>query len=106
MTEEQINYMVERFLCWELPDDFAPDAGISFDKSSSGVPGGMMPIGTNVLNATQAQAMVRHMVSGMPDLAATKAWFDALEVAAKVADRRIEAGRAETIPDALRALEI
>lgn len=30
MTEAQIKHMVNRFLSWKLPDNFNPDAGISF----------------------------------------------------------------------------
>jgi len=28
MTDEQIKHMAERFLCWKLPEDFHPDAGL------------------------------------------------------------------------------
>lgn len=66
MTEDQINYMVERFLCYELPKDFNPDGGVSFEALPSSAQTGLMPFGTNVLTATQAQAMVRFMVEGMP----------------------------------------
>ena len=62
MTEEQIKYMVDRFLSWKLPDNFSPDAGISFDPPVSWP----WPTGTNLLDATQADAMVRHMVEGLP----------------------------------------
>lgn len=30
MSKTMIDKMVDRFLCWKLPKDFAPDAGISF----------------------------------------------------------------------------
>lgn len=49
--------MVERFLSWKLPNDFAPDGGISFDGVSE-------PVGTNLLNYTQAEKMVEYMVKG------------------------------------------
>lgn len=42
--------------------------------------------------------------SALVEALAGRAWNDALEVAAKVAARRIQAGRSETIPDAIRAL--
>lgn len=42
--------------------------------------------------------------SALVEALAGKAWNDALEVAAKVAERRIQAGKADTIPDALRRL--
>lgn len=59
-TDEQIERMVDRFLCWRLPDNFAPDAGINY-KPCAG-PG---PTGTNLFDATQARAMVQHMIEGM-----------------------------------------
>lgn len=62
MTEDQINMMVERFLCYELPEDFNPDGGVSFERIN---PSGMMPFGTNLLNATQARAMVEFMVDAV-----------------------------------------
>lgn len=30
MNDRQVKHMVDRFLGWRLPDDFSPDAGISF----------------------------------------------------------------------------
>jgi hypothetical protein len=63
MTEEQIKYMVDRFLGWKLPGNFSPDGGITFRVSNPVAPG---PSGTNLLDATQVDAMVRHMVEGMP----------------------------------------
>lgn len=70
MTDEQIRYMVDRFLGWRLPANFSPDAGISFKAEyNEGTPyaGKHQPIGTNLLDAVQAQAMVRYMVEGMPE---------------------------------------
>lgn len=52
-----IKTMVDRFLGWRLPDDFAPDCGISF--TPLGHPNGW-PVGTNLLTAAQAEAMFRH----------------------------------------------
>lgn len=54
--------MVSRFLGWPLPKDFAPDAGISFDRTSMDKYGWPMPCGTNLLNAIQARAMLEHVV--------------------------------------------
>ena len=70
MTDDQIEYMVERFLQWKLPEDFSPDAGISFKADyNEGAPYPMKhePSGTNLLNYTQAEDMVYHMVDGMSD---------------------------------------
>lgn len=56
-----IKNMVDRFLSWKLPKDFNPDAGISFDKGYGEKWG--MPNGTNLFDATQAEAMIRHLVN-------------------------------------------
>jgi hypothetical protein len=65
MTEEQIKHMVERFLAWRLPEDFNPDAGITFTPNYNvGTAFAMRykPVGTNLFNYAQAEAMVRHML--------------------------------------------
>lgn len=64
MTDEQIKWMTDRFLAWHLPDDFLPDGGISFTEPRRSAPG--WPIGTNLLSATQAEAMVRYMLEDLP----------------------------------------
>ena len=65
MNADQIKHMVDRFLMWPLPRNFTPDNGISYKRPNyaPNVPG---PSGTNLLDATQAAAMVRHMVEGLP----------------------------------------
>ncbi|MDP1873653.1 hypothetical protein [Phenylobacterium sp.] len=66
MTEDQIKAMVERFLAWKLPADFSPDGGISFKaefNENTDHPMRHEPTGTNLLNYTQAEAMVRHMIA-------------------------------------------
>lgn len=69
MTEDQIKHMVNRFLMWKLPESFRPDGGITFDQTFNAPSGPMKrePVGTNLLSATQADAMVRHMLEGMPE---------------------------------------
>lgn len=62
MTEEQIKSMVDRFLQWKLPEDFAPDNGISFKRDfneHTAHPMKHEPTGTNLLTAAQAEAMIR-----------------------------------------------
>lgn len=63
--EELVKKMVDRFLGWKLPEDFAPDCHIHFDRDAThqwgGYPNGW-PIGTNLLNADQAKAMILHML--------------------------------------------
>ena len=70
MTEAQIKHLVDRFLGWRLPEDFRPDAGISFKPTfNDHMPFGPMkhePSGTNLFDAAQARAMVLHMIEGMP----------------------------------------
>jgi len=72
MTDDQIKYMAERFLQWKLPPDFHPDCGITF-KAEYGengpYPGKHKPVGTNLLTYTQALAMIRYMLDGLPDAA-------------------------------------
>ncbi len=64
MTEDQIKHMRDRFLSWKLPGEFKPDNGISYTP-----PHGCWSTpasGTNLFDAQQADAMVRHMIEGMP----------------------------------------
>lgn len=71
MNDEQIKHMVNRFLSWRLPEDFRPDAGISFKadyNEHTSHPMKHEPTGTNLFDATQAEAMVRHMLEGAPSL--------------------------------------
>lgn len=63
-----IGEMVNRFLGWELPQDFAPDGGITFQRESDaehpilGRRLQFQPTGTNLLNASQAAQMFEHAV--------------------------------------------
>jgi hypothetical protein len=68
-ADDQIKYMVNRFLGWKLPENFSPDAGISFKATfneHTAHPMKREPSGTNLFDATQADAMVRYMVEGIP----------------------------------------
>jgi len=73
LTEAQIDYMVNRFLSWKLPYDFHPDGGVKFEPTGNA---GTQheykrePSGTNLLDATQARAMVLNMLDGLPETAA------------------------------------
>lgn len=74
MTDEQIKHMAERFLGWNLPDDFNPDAGISFEPEFNveymaklgKPPCRHKPSGTNLFDYRQAKAMVEYMLGGLP----------------------------------------
>lgn len=69
LSDTQIKHMVNRFLGWKLPENFNPDGGVSFEpvgNRGSQHEYRNEPIGTNVFDYTQAEAMVRHMIEGMP----------------------------------------
>lgn len=68
LTEDRIKHMVDRFLSWKLPSNFNPDAGISFKadfNEHTAYPMKHEPSGTNLFDATQADAMVRYMIEGL-----------------------------------------
>lgn len=68
MTDDQIKKMTERFLSWKLPEDFSPDAGISFKAAfneNTAHPMKHEPVGTNLFSFTQAYAMVQHLVEAL-----------------------------------------
>ena len=63
MEKKLIGKMVDRFLCWKLPKDFAPDCGISFDGRNDDEwnKNKTWPVGTNLLTADQARQMFEHV---------------------------------------------
>lgn len=69
MNEDQIKHMVNRFLSWKLPDTFSPDGGIIYEgaigNAGTAYEYRREPVGTNLLTATEAEAMVRHMIKGL-----------------------------------------
>lgn len=70
MTDDQIKRMAARFLMWKLPLEFSPDCGISFKpefNENTPLPMRHEPTGTNLLNAEQAEAMIRFLVEGLDD---------------------------------------
>lgn len=58
-----LDMMVDRFLSWPLPKDFAPDGGISFTPLNNP---SCWPIGTNLLTAEQARDMIEHLFGEPP----------------------------------------
>lgn len=65
MTDDQIKSMVDRFLQWRLPEDFNPDAGISFKadfNEHTAHPMKHRPVGTNLFDAKQAEGMIRYIL--------------------------------------------
>lgn len=68
-----VEEMVNRFLSWKLPEDFNPDGGIKYNRTRFHVSPNMeRPFGTNLFTATQAEAMVRHMIKGIASLTEQK----------------------------------
>lgn len=73
--KELLPKMVDRFLSWKLPKDFSPDAGITFTPeynkeymaSLGKPPSRHEPMGTNLLNAAQAEDMCAVLLGGMSD---------------------------------------
>jgi hypothetical protein len=68
MTEDQIKHMVDRFLCWRLPENFSPDAGISYTRPNYAASVDATPRGTNLFDAQQADAMVRYLLEELPQV--------------------------------------
>jgi len=66
MRDDQVKHLVDRFLGWRLPENFNPDAGISYTRPNYAPGVDAAPSGTNLLDATQAEAMIRYLVEGLP----------------------------------------
>lgn len=62
MTIQVTDAMVSRFLAWPLPKDFAPDCHVYFDREAADAFVESWPTGTNLLTATQARAMLEHVL--------------------------------------------
>lgn len=62
MAKTMIDQMVDRFLAWPMPKNFAPDCGIQFTPIDHPH---CWPVGTNLMTAEQAKCMVRHMLAGV-----------------------------------------
>ena len=74
LTPLNIDEAVNRFLGWKLPENFAPDAGISFKKmfnEHTAHPMRHEPTGTNLLDAVQAKAMLEYVLQGFSHPAAS-----------------------------------
>lgn len=75
ITDAVVKHMVNRFLGWRLPKPWNPDNGISYARPNYAHPPADhdWPVGTNLFSATDAEAMVRYMVEGIPTDRATTA---------------------------------
>lgn len=99
ITDKQIKHMVERFLGWRLPENFNPDAGISFKREfneHTAHPMKHEPTGTNLFDYAQAEDMVRYMIEGMfiPSMDDKDGWvYDPdkrlAEIRAKMSEREL-----------------
>lgn len=67
MTEAQIKHMVDRFLAWRLPDNFNPDNGVSVKRPGYSPEVEWHIYGTNLLDATQTEVMIRYIISELPE---------------------------------------
>lgn len=120
MSDDLIDKMVDRFLQWKLPEDFSPDAGISFKRNFNEhltPPMRHEPTGTNLLNAKQAEDMVRYITEAqtaeitrlreqlaeakMKSLADLGQAQEALE-AQREAERQRDAARADVLEAGLK----
>lgn len=59
--DAMLNAMVDKFLAWKLPQDFGPDAGVSFNHGVD-YESHLWPVGTNLLTAEQAKQMFKECV--------------------------------------------
>lgn len=77
-AEPDIKALVDRFLGWKLPKDFAPDAGILFKPetlpSTPQTYEGYWPVGTNLLTADQARRMFEYVLAAAPASADQQGW--------------------------------
>jgi hypothetical protein len=66
VSEAMVRHMVNRFLGWRLPKTFSPDNGISYTRPNYAHPPADhdWPVGTNLFNAAEVEAMVRYMLGG------------------------------------------
>lgn len=67
MVKSVLSKLVDRFLGWKIPQTFGPDCYISFDREKA-VQNNGWPIGTNLLNAEEAKAMIEYLAANNPML--------------------------------------
>jgi NTP pyrophosphatase (non-canonical NTP hydrolase) len=68
MKKSMIDKMVNAFLGWQLPKDFAPDCHLSFDREKAQTSPHSWPIGTNIFTAEQARQMFEHALNVAGDV--------------------------------------
>ena len=96
--EEIIKRAVDKFLGWQLPEDFRPDGGISFEPvGNAGTPYEFTrrPMGTNLFSGEQAEAMFRACIPREYGSAAPDPAPDRIDHAAIIEDDRNRAAMDE-----------
>ena len=89
MNKPLIDQMVDRFLGWKIPADFSPDCGIAFTPIPNA-----SPVGTNLLTAVQAKAMLEHVLGDtLCRFYRADGTFEVLASPEDVTKRRIECAK-------------
>jgi len=87
MSKDIIEEMVQNFLSWKLPENFNPDAGITFNPeynveymaSQGKPPMRHEPTGTNLFDADQAREMIEFMITGSNRLTQNRKSIEAVK---------------------------
>jgi hypothetical protein len=62
IEDDRRRRMANRFLMWRLPETFGPDCFVRFDREKAKA-NQSWPVGTNLLTADEARAMIDHMLA-------------------------------------------
>jgi hypothetical protein len=89
-SKATIDALVDRFLTWRLPEDFAPDCGITFTPHHPNGITRYAPVGTNLLHAGQARAMFEYLLSPLKDVPTPPNAFEARDRLASALEARAE----------------
>jgi len=87
MSKDIIEEMVQNFLSWKLPENFNPDAGITFNPEynveymarQGKPPMRHEPQGTNLFDADQAREMIEFMITGSNRLTQNRKSIEAVK---------------------------
>jgi hypothetical protein len=105
-----LDAMVARFLQWRLPENFAPDCGISFARTHKGLDGNPVPyepVGTNLLTYEQAKEMLLHVLAATPQVHPAQTapaadyramWLDAIKLNQQLCAALADQGRSGSLP--------
>lgn len=95
--KKQMDAIVSRFLGWRLPPTFSPDCFVTFDRERA-MANQSWPIGTNLLTADEARAMLEHVldVTFIPDWSLLEATQSSLRENMAIG-RKLRAALAELV---------